>query len=97
MPKVNLSHADKIFHFGTYLGLTLLWFGGFRYSLNIEKRRAIFYSAVFSVLFGIVIEVLQYTLTSYRSMDVLDVIANTLGALVATLILWLTNKIPVKN
>ena len=97
VPKVNLTHIDKLFHFGTYAMLTFLWFAGFRYSLKKEKTQAIFYATLFSILFGIVIEVLQHTLTTYRSMDVFDVIANTLGALLAAFLLWVTNKIPVKN
>lgn len=44
-------------------------------------------SAVVSVVYGIIIEALQSLLTDFRTPDYYDVIANTIGVLVAALFL----------
>ena len=55
------------------------------------------FAVVFAILFGIVIEVLQDTMTATRDLEVYDAIANTLGALVAALIIRIKNSLYVKN
>ncbi|MCL5126878.1 VanZ family protein [Algibacter sp. L4_22] len=97
MPKVNVSNGDKIFHFGAYAVFVVLWYGAFIFNIKFEKMRALLSATVFAVVFGIVVEVLQGTMTDYRSMDIYDVIANTSGALLTALILWRINKIQVKK
>lgn len=52
---------------------------------------------VISVVFGIVVEVLQGTVTSYRSLDVYDMLANTFGALLATGVLVINNFKRIKK
>ena len=44
------------------------------------------YMLFFAILYGIIIEVLQYTLTVNRQGDILDALANTLGALLGMLV-----------
>ena len=98
MPKVeSISNADKIFHFAAYAGFTLLWFSVFFNNLKLEKMKALLYATCFAVVFGIVVEVLQGTMTDYRSMDLYDIIANSSGALITALILWRISKIQVKK
>ena len=48
-------------------------------------------------LFGIVIEILQHTVTESRQADYKDVIANVVGALIAVLIINLVTLGKVKN
>ena len=77
MPKYNvaISHLDKWQHCFAYLVLTFFWLYAF-----YEKERK--YLIIFGcILFGILIEVLQYTITNYRTGDYLDVIANSSGVL----------------
>jgi VanZ family protein len=97
LPKVNVSNVDKIFHFGAYAAFTILWYAGFLYSFSMNKNKALLYATGLAVIFGIVIEVLQDTMTDYRAMDVYDVIANTSGALLTALILSRIIKMKVKN
>lgn len=97
MPKVDVSNGDKIFHFGAYAVFTILWYASFLFNFKLTKKKALLYSTVFAVTFGIVIEVLQDTMTDYRAMDIYDVIANSLGALLTALILSRINKMQVKN
>jgi len=97
MPKVNVSNGDKIFHFGAYVVFTILWYAAFLFNFKLEKMKALLFATVFAVVFGIVIEVLQDTMTDYRAMDIYDVVANSLGALLTALILWRINKLQVKK
>ena len=97
LPDVNISFADKIFHFLAYSLFTVLWYLAFLLFFGIKKRKSVIFAVVFAILFGIVIEVLQDTMTATRDLDVYDAIANTLGALVAALIIRIKNSLYVKN
>lgn len=92
LPDVEVSFADKIFHSITYLVLTFLWFYSFVYRFKIERMKALIYASVISVAFGIIIEVLQEILTETRSANLLDVLANSLGVLIAACSLLLKKQ-----
>ncbi|MFI1771844.1 VanZ family protein [Thalassobellus citreus] len=96
VPDIGVSFGDKIFHFLAYSLLAFLWFSTFLFNFNFKEKKAITYAAVISVIFGIIIEVLQETLTVYRSMDVYDVFANSSGVLLTVLVLVLKKNIGVK-
>jgi len=87
LPKVTLNHADKIFHLSAYFIFTVLWSFTFLLKFSFKIKRSILLATAFAILFGIFIEVLQGTYTSSRSFDYYDVLANTLGALIATIVL----------
>ena len=97
LPDVGVSFGDKIFHFLAYALLMLLWFSTFLYNVKLKPNKAIISAFLFSVIFGIIIEVLQGTVTDFRSLDVYDVVANTLGALLTAVTLWLKKTLHVKN
>lgn len=97
LPKVKISFGDKIFHFIVYGILTLFWFYTFFLSLKKPYKKSILYAVTFSVIFGIILEVLQDKLTAYRAFDVYDAVSNTLGALLAASAIWFTKSLHVKN
>ncbi len=97
LPDVGVSFGDKIFHFLAYSVLTLLWFGTFMCYSSAGRSKTILYALVFAVVFGIIIEVLQDAVTDYRSLDVYDMVANSLGALLTAGVLWLKQTLQVKN
>lgn len=97
LPEVNISFADKIFHFLAYGLFVILWYLAFFYSFKCQKTKALLYAFILAVLFGIIIEVLQGALTASRALDAYDALANTLGALTALIVLWLKNALCVKN
>lgn len=97
LPEVSVSNADKIFHFLSYGLFTMLWYFAFFFTFNIINKKAIIYAFVWAVCFGISIEILQETMTDSRALDVYDVLANTLGALMASLLLWAKNCLGVKK
>lgn len=76
---------DKIVHFTMFFGFALLLNSDFRKtdkSLQAFSYRSILISSGY----GMVIEVLQGTLTTTRSADVKDWIADSIGAIAAALI-----------
>ena len=78
-PKIN--NVDKVEHAIGYFILTFSWLLSFYKKTNLKTVIAL--SCVF---YGIIIEVLQSKLTSYRTGDYLDVIANSVGVLLALLL-----------
>ncbi|RAJ18237.1 VanZ like protein [Olleya aquimaris] len=91
------NQSDKVLHVLAHVILTGLWFltlnQFYRKGINQAKTIAL----VVSILFGILIEVLQHTATQSREADFKDVIANILGALIAVLLINLIIKMKVKN
>lgn len=81
------TNSDKIFHALAYAIFTALWFLSFYYKIKLKKIKALVFSFLFSSVFGIIIELLQGSLTNNREADLFDVIANTTGTLIAMIII----------
>ncbi len=93
MPELGSSYDDKIYHFIAYSMFTILAYNYFSYK---QKKHKILYAAVFVIVYGIVIEVLQHVLTSNRTLDAYDVLANSLGVLLAVIALVLRKRMNLK-
>lgn len=88
-PVTKMGISDKVMHGTAYFFLTLLWlfyliFGKVSWSFSTK----IAVVCVFSIVFGILIEVLQGTMTSYRTADIFDILANSTGVALAGLLTW---------
>ena len=88
-----LNFTDKIVHFGAYFVLTFLW-GRYFLLANSAKstNRILFYVALGVLFYGIIIEVLQSTVTKNRSGELADIVANVLGIVVASFIVNFISK-----
>ena len=76
---IQVENVDKVVHFTFYAFFAIFWF---LYLQNIVSNTKLFLTVfAFSVSFGIAIEICQSLFTVSRQGDILDVIANTLGAL----------------
>jgi len=78
IPTPSIHVSDKIMHTFAYFSLMLSW------KFVFNKRRELRFSIIIFFLlflFGIVLELLQASLTTYRTADWRDVIANTIGLL----------------
>ncbi|MDR5589380.1 VanZ family protein [Christiangramia sp. SM2212] len=77
--------TDKMLHAGAYLFLAFLWKLFFLFKNSDFKRYTsnLWWVALACFIFGMLIEVLQGTLTSYRTPDWWDVLANSTGVLLA--------------
>lgn len=84
---VNFPNADKLFHFGAYFGLAFLW--NFFYYAKKKKASAIpsLIIGVAAIGFGIIIEVLQRDLTTYRGFEWWDIVANSTGVILCHIFL----------
>ncbi len=81
-PWFDFPHMDKLGHFGFYFGFVLLWYLYFK---AIKLKKSWKYSFVLAILYGILMEVLQYTMPYERMFDMLDIVANITGAVFAVI------------
>ncbi|MDB4241333.1 VanZ family protein [Polaribacter sp.] len=79
-PKIAISNIDKLYHLIAYFLLTFSWL------IALKKSKYIYKVLIGSLLYGIIIEVLQATLTVYRTGELFDFLANSVGVLLALLI-----------
>ncbi len=77
-PDLGIDFADKLVHFAIYFLFALLWFNHFN-SKKIPK--SIVKSILLAIFYGIVIEVLQESLTNSRQFDYYDIVSNAIGAM----------------
>ena len=82
--KMETFHqADKLFHFAAYVLWMWVW-------LMVFQKRAIenkqFGLLILLTFFGIIIELTQGYLTSYRTADYRDVLANVTGLILGLII-----------
>ena len=86
----SISVSDKTYHLIAYFLLMLSWLYAFS---NREKfNENVKYVIIGCIFFGIIIELLQGTITSYRTASFLDIIANTSGVLLAVVIFHVFEK-----
>nr|WP_294928207.1 VanZ family protein [uncultured Flavobacterium sp.] len=86
IPAVSFPSIDKIVHFCFHFGFTISWIVFFKKELKgktTDDSKAYLISFIFSVFFGITIEILQGVFTKTRAADVTDILGNAIGALAA--------------
>lgn len=93
LPKINLFQVDKLVHLIFYFVLCMLvYFSGIREWKRVQAPRKWLWSSVMiASFFGLGIEILQSNLNTGRYFDTFDVLANTIGALVAAGVVLLKN------
>ena len=74
---------DKFLHALAYFLVTLSWLLTFYKSIKLPNKGVLVAIVVF--IYGIIIEVLQGTLTIYRQADYFDMLANLVGIVIAWL------------
>ncbi|MFD1094219.1 VanZ family protein [Salegentibacter chungangensis] len=81
----SFNPTDKMMHSGAYFLLVVIWmlYIVFRESNFSRYRANLLKVSGMAVLFGMLIEVLQGSFTSYRQPDWYDILANTTGVLFA--------------
>jgi VanZ family protein len=88
VPKLNLElgikSGDKYLHFIAYFVLSSLWYFALKDKIS-EKVFKIFVPLGL-ILYGIILEGLQSGLTTYRTGDMYDALANTAGVIAALIL-----------
>ncbi len=97
LPSIGVSGADKYVHFTLHFVFTMLWGYYLWLKLNEIALTKIIFVVTSSLCYGILIEILQETLTKTRRADIFDVVANFSGALVALLLFILIKRLKTAN
>ena len=93
LPKFKLFEFDKLVHFCMYTIFAIIW--GLKTKNFYEEKINIL---IFSILFGLGLEILQHILPFGRYFDWGDFLANSLGVLFGIIILfYLKKKITLAN
>jgi len=93
----DMLYLDKIIHLIMYYILTLFLINGLKeYPFNLKRLEIVLLSVAAGILYGGLIELLQKYVFVERSAEILDFIANSIGALIAGLTYNFTNKIIVR-
>jgi len=87
---IPIGSSDKTGHTIAYFSLMISWLYTFVKKQDFNKLAR--YSMLGCFIYGIVIEVLQGTITSYRTASYLDVLANSTGIVLAILAFHLFEK-----
>lgn len=86
---IEIPYLDKIVHFAFHCVLVVLAVCALRErkqrEFNLKKALIRFF--VFSLVYGVMIEVLQYLMPFGRSAEIYDVFANILGAKLGVLLI----------
>ena len=89
IPNVAIPLIDKWVHFIIFGGFTFLWLCVYQ-STNLKKRIFMFFMAV---LTGYIVELLQGSgITSGRSYDLMDVLADSIGGALGVILFYFLNK-----
>ena len=94
IPHFGTNYEDKIFHLIAYGLLTFLWYNVF---FNLNSKHPITIAFVVSIIYGIIIEVLQGQFTVARDPSFMDIIANSIGVTIVVLFLTFRKKTTVKK
>jgi len=89
VPLINIPNIDKIIHFGMYFGLMSVIILENR--TNLRNNHRLFLTGLIPLLYGILMEILQATVTVTRTASFYDALANSSGILVSIL-LWIWIK-----
>jgi len=93
LPQVNIQNIDKLVHAFLHFVFTLLWFFYFKKKIGgLNNLKLLITSLVFSLFFGIAIELMQKFFTVSRNADIFDVFANLFGATMAVIFIITVNK-----
>ncbi|WP_400075036.1 VanZ family protein [Winogradskyella sp. R77965] len=93
VPSLGSSFDDKIYHFIAYFGLGYLWVTYFK---SNPKKYIIFIVFTGTIVFGVILELLQHRLNPNRTYDNYDLMANCFGVIIGTLIASRFNIIKLK-
>lgn len=94
VPLGNVTNLDKVVHAFFYFVLTTFSFLFLKSrTTNVNSIKPFVFSFLFSVFFGIGIEIAQRVFTETRQADIFDVLANTSGATLSIMLIVFFNLI----
>ena len=98
MPGISLPESfwdfismDKVGHLGVYGIQTFLLLFGLSKLISNDAKKVVVIALIISILYGILMEAMQYTFFPYRYFEYLDIIANIIGSFTGLLIFKIFN------
>lgn len=82
----SIPNIDKLIHFFFYFGLSLTFITSLYKVSKLSKTDLIFITLIYTISYGILMEVLQFYISLSRSAEILDALSNTLGSIAGILI-----------
>lgn len=82
----EIKYFDKIIHFSMYFVLVISMFSSYIKSVAIITTQTKIAIVLLAAFYGLSLEGVQYYFTADRSAEVADMIANTVGCVVALLL-----------
>ncbi|WP_298222133.1 VanZ family protein [Flavobacterium sp.] len=96
LPKIGLSGADKYVHVILYFVFTSLW--SFYLKAKASFSNASLVKVVFAaIVYGSAIEIAQGLFTTTRKADIMDVLANTSGSILAVMAILIGTRFAAKK
>ena len=98
IPRITIPHFDKVVHTGIYAVLACLMYLGWlsQGSFDWLRRKTFVKVLLVCMVYGLLIEILQGVLTTDRSFELLDELADSVGALMGLYAgRWLYPKLKV--
>lgn len=81
---IKIEYKDKYVHFAFYFVFVVLWY---QYLNNkLTKRRTQLIVLFSAIGYGVLMEICQGLFTTTRAADILDVLANSIGAIIGILV-----------
>ncbi len=87
LPNLVVKNADKYIHFTFHFVFVIIWNIYINYNNLGNRLKSTILIFNSSVVFGVLIELMQQAFTSTRKFDIFDIFANTTGAFSALLII----------
>ncbi|RYD83655.1 MAG: VanZ family protein [Sphingobacteriales bacterium] len=86
-----LLRFDSFAHAFVFALFALLWAIAFckQQEISILRRYPIWSAFLFSIIYGVLIEFLQYAIFFRRSADFLDMVADAFGGFIGVIVFWL--------
>ena len=90
VPTIKYNHIDKFEHAFAYAVMSFFWF----VSYQVGKIKIKFLNLVLIIIaYGVLIEIMQWKLTTSRTGDLLDVMANTIGVVLGCVIFKILRRL----
>lgn len=86
---LNLFQFDKLVHLCFYFIMCILMYQSIvrENLMKVNKPQALIYSVIFAFSLGLLVEILQSNLNAGRYFDIFDILANTIGAILAAIVI----------
>jgi len=91
LPKLQIGYEDKLYHFIAYFVLNSIWLLALLQKSGDQLRKHLSIS-LSSIAFGIIIEIVQESVTDYRVFDIVDILANSIAVGVSFFCFMLVKK-----